>query len=68
MADIVAALRVGGFVIFRDEDGLRHAVRSAAILALSDADEAGTSTAMQMTGNRVVVIQTSFDEVLEWFA
>jgi len=67
MADIVSGQRVGGFIVFQDEDGLRHAVRCGAILALSDADEVGTATAMQMSGNRVVIVRVGFDDVLGWF-
>ena len=58
MADIVSGQRVGGFIVFQDEDGLRHAVRCGAILA---------SSAMQMSGNRVVIVRVGFDDVLGWF-
>ena len=50
MADLVAGERVGAFVVFIDEDGLRHAVRCQAVLALSDADGAGSDTILQLTG------------------
>ena len=59
--------RVGGFVVLTDEDGLRHAVKFGAVLALSDADGAGRDTVMQLTGNRVVTIRRSIEEVLAWF-
>jgi hypothetical protein len=32
-------MRCGPFVILKDEEGLRHAVRQAAILAISDTDD-----------------------------
>jgi hypothetical protein len=67
MADVVTGERVGGFVVLTDEDGLRHAVRSVAVLALSDADGTGSDTVMQLPGNRVVTIRRPIDEVLGWF-
>ena len=55
VADLVDGGRVGAFIVFVDEDGLRHAVRcQGAVLALSDADGAGSDTILQLTGNRVV--------------
>jgi hypothetical protein len=68
MAEVTTGQRVGGFVVFRDEDGLRHAVRQGAILAISDADETGSITAVQLTGNRTAVVRQGFDQVLGWFA
>ena len=67
MADLVDGGRVGAFIVFVDEDGLRHAVRCQAVLALSDADGAGSDTILQLTGNRVVRLTRPMDEVLEWF-
>lgn len=67
MADIVSGGRVGGFVVFTDGDGLRHAVRPGAVLTLSDGDDMGEITMMQMPGNRAVLIRRRLDEVLEWF-
>ena len=57
---------MGGFVLFKEEDGLRHADRAAGVLALSDGDH-GDITIMQMPGNRAVVVRQSLDEVLSWF-
>ncbi len=68
MGDIVTGERVGGFVVLTDEDGLRHAVKSGAVLALSDADGTGRDTVMQLTGNRVVTIRQSMEQVLAWFS
>ncbi len=67
MADIVAGQRVGGFLVLRDDEGLRHAVKAGAVMVLSDADDAGDATVMHLTGSRVVVVRRSFDEVLAWF-
>lgn len=67
MADLVTGHRIGGFVLFQDDDGLRHAVRAAGVLALSEGDHDGGITIMQMPGNRAVVIRRSLDEVLSWF-
>jgi hypothetical protein len=58
---------VGGFVLFRDEDGLHHAVRCGAVMALSDGDATGDTTVMQLPGNRAVLIRRPFSEVLRWF-
>lgn len=67
MSTLLLAERIGGFVVFTDEDGLRHAVRLTAVLALSDGDQAQDSTVMQLTGNRTVVVQMPLDEALTWF-
>ena len=67
MSDVVAGQRVGGFLVLVDEDGLRHAVRCGAVLALSDADGTGSDTIMVLPGNRVVTIRQSMQEVLAWF-
>ncbi len=67
MSDIVSGERMGGFVVLTDEDGLRHAVKSGAVLALSDADGTGRDTVMQLAGNRVVTIRQPIEDVLAWF-
>ncbi len=67
MADLVGGERIGAFVVFIDEDGLHHAVRCAAVLALSDADGDGSDTIMQLPGGRAVTIRRPVREVLEWF-
>lgn len=60
--------RVGPFVLFSDDDGLRHAIRLHGILGLSDADLEHEMTAMSMPGGRVVLIREPLDQVLQWFA
>ena len=67
MSDLIAGERVGGFVLLIDEDGLRHAIRCGAVLALSDADSAGGDTIMQLSGGRTVTIRRPVGEVLDWF-
>ena len=45
--ELVDGETVGGFVVFRDDGGLRHAVRPGCILAVSDADETQGETIVQ---------------------
>ena len=59
--------RVGPFVLFADEEGLRHAIRLHGVLGISDADAIQDTTIMLMPGGRVVVIREPLDEVLGWF-
>lgn len=59
--------RVGPFVLFADDDGLRHAIRLHGVLALSDADSVHDATTMLMPGGRVVLVREPLEEVLEWF-
>ena len=56
--------RVGTFIVLRDEDGLRHAVKLSAILAVSDTDATGSTTVIQLTANRTAIVRRSFEEVL----
>lgn len=58
--------RVGGFVIFRDDEGLRHAIRIGAIQALSDIADADGATLIQVAGKGGAIIRTSLEEVLSW--
>jgi hypothetical protein len=64
----VSGGRFGSFVVFVDGEGLRHAVRSGSVLALSDGDEAQDTTIMQLPGGRTVRILTPLEEVLRWFS
>lgn len=59
--------RVGAFVLFADDNGVRYAVRLGSILALSDGDETRETTVLQMPGGRAVLVPASLEEVLEWF-
>ena len=65
---MTAAERVGGFVVFRDEEGMRHAVRLGAVMAASDADCDHGATVVHLTGNRTVLVASDLDEVLGWFS
>jgi hypothetical protein len=67
MSDLVAGQRLGPFIVFRDEDGLRHAVRQGAIMTISETGETGESTFIQLTGQRSATVHRSFDQVLAWF-
>ncbi len=67
MTDIVSGRRLsGGYVLLVDVDGMRHAIRHGAILALSDADDGRCATVAQLPGGRVLTILASLDEVLGW--
>lgn len=63
MSDILSGVRVGPFIVFKDADGMRHAVRQGAILAISDGDVVTIS----MTGSRSALVRQAFDRVLAWF-
>ena len=67
MNEVITGMRVGAFVLFVDDEGLRHAVRLGSVLALSDADSCQDSTVMQMTGGRSVLIRASLEKVISWF-
>ena len=66
MPDLMSGMRRGPFVILKDEEGLRHVVRQATILTISDIDDTYTSTVIQFAGNRTAVVHCSLDRVLEW--
>ncbi len=67
MSLVTTGMRHGPFVIFRDDEDLRHAVRLGAVMGLSDADTCQDATIMQLPGGRVVLIRAAFEEVLQWF-
>jgi hypothetical protein len=56
---------VGPFIVFKDADGMRHAVRQGAILAISECD--GDIVTISMTGSRSALVRQAFDRVLSWF-
>lgn len=64
---LASGQRVGAFVVFSDENGVRCAVRLGSVLALSDGDERQDTTVMQLPGGRAVLIQAPLEEVLRWF-
>lgn len=66
MTDIVCGQRVGGFLVLTDAEGLRHALRPGAVMAASDTDESQTTTCLQCTGGRTILVQVCLDEVLSW--
>ena len=67
MTNVITGMRTGAFIVFTDDEGLRHAVRLGTVLALSDADSAQDATVMQLPGGRCVLIRAPLDEVLLWF-
>lgn len=66
MADLINGERIGTYLVFKDEDGLRHAIRSSAVLAFSESLEGADLTIMQMSGNRAIVIRRPLEIVLSW--
>ena len=66
--DIIRGERVGAFVVFMDENGLRHAVKLGSVLSLSDGDDHQDTTVMQIPGGRVVLIQAPLEKVLKWLS
>ena len=65
MADILSGVRIGPFVVFKDENGLRHAVRQGAIMSISECD--GDMVTIQMTGSRTALVRQAFERVITWF-
>lgn len=60
--------RRGPMLVFKDADGLRHAVRVTAVIAASDLDEARDATMLQLPNARYVVVREGLDKVLGWFS
>ncbi len=56
--------RHGRFVTFRDAEGVRHAVASSAVVAITECDGACFVT---MPGGRVIRVEQPLMEVLSWF-
>jgi hypothetical protein len=67
MSELRPACRLGPFIVLTEENGIRHAVRLGAVLAVSEADETGTTCIIQITGNRTVEVHGSLEAVLRWF-
>ena len=65
MSDLLSGVRVGPFVVFKDADGMRHAVRQGAILAISEHE--GDVVTISMTGSRSALVRQAFDRVVAWF-
>ena len=64
---LASGQRVGAFVVFTDENGVRYAVRLGSVLALSNGDDRQDTTVAQLPGGRAVLIQAPLEEVLGWF-
>ena len=65
LVDIVSAVRAGPFIVFKNAEGMRHAVRHGAVLASSETDD--DLTTLQMIGSRSALVRQTFDKVLVWF-
>jgi hypothetical protein len=61
------AERIGGYMLFVDRDGLRHAVRPGSVLCLSDADDCRDTTAIHLPGARIILVAATLDDVLAAF-
>ena len=66
MTTLLRGERAGGWLLFTDQDGLRHAVRLTAVLALSDTDPAQDGTLVQLAGQRALVVAVPLEEALGW--
>ncbi len=66
--ELVGGHRQGPFVVFEDEDGVRHAVRQGAIMSISEASAEPGATLIQLSGQRTALVRGSFEQVLSWFA
>jgi hypothetical protein len=56
--------RVGRYVVLRDTSGTLHAVSSAAVSALCEADD---GTILLLPGGRMIALAQSLRIVLAWF-
>ena len=65
MTEIVSGVRAGPFVLFKDTEGRRHAVRHGTVLAISESDD--DLTLLQMSGSRSASVRQAFDTVMAWF-
>ena len=67
VVEMVDGGRFGPFIVLRDQDGLRHAVRQGAILSISEVDDDGGCTFIAMHGGRSALVRRTFDQVIAWF-
>lgn len=65
---IVHGERCGPFVLLRDVQGRRHALRGNAIVGMSETDEIADETVLTIQGGRSLIVRASLDEVIAWFA
>ncbi len=65
MTELMSGVRIGPWVVFRDQEGMRHAVKQGAILTISETDQ--DLVTIQMTGSRTATVRQAFDRVLAWF-
>ncbi len=55
------AVRAGAHIVFRDIGGLRHLVRVASIICISDTDETMSESVVQLPGGRLIVVAMPFE-------
>lgn len=65
---MIQAERNGPFVVLRDVEGRRHALRANAIIGISEADEVGDESVLAIQGGRLLLVNASVDEIVGWFA
>jgi len=58
--------RLGSYIVFRDAEGRRHAVRQTAVLGVHETDE--MQTAVSLPGGRIALLPERFGTVIEWLA
>lgn len=64
--DIDQGTQVGRYVVLRDHNGLRHAIRRGSVVAASDSDPCQDATLLQLPGGRALVVAEPFETVLAW--
>lgn len=64
MITVVAGTICGPFLLLKDVDGHRHAMRPTAVLAVSEMD--GGEAVLTLHGGRSIHATESLDDVLGW--
>lgn len=59
------AERHGPFVVVRDIEGRKHALRGNAIIGVTETD--GDESALVLQGGRLLLVDASLEEVIAWF-
>ena len=64
--DATDGQRVAGYLVLRDAEGRRHALRATTILGVSELDDAGDECLLVLPGGRLLRVHKSLDAVLSW--
>jgi len=56
--------RVAGYVILRDADGRRHALRTDDVQGVSELDDLGDECVVTVTGGQVLHVLRPLDDIL----